>query len=180
MTISDKDLARLMESSRGLPTSRGVKRRSVFIGLVAEKDYPHEGSLDFAATTVTNTTGTLLMRGVFPNPSGNILPGLYVKVHVPVVKRVAVLLPETSVASDQIGSYVMIVNRDNTVDRRSVIAGRAVDNMRIIEGGLKGNERVIVEGLLKVHPGGKANPQWRKPPQGTGVSSPTGAAEAKP
>ena len=179
-TISDKDLARLMDSSHGLPTAPGVKRRSVFIGMVGEKDYPHEGSLDFAATTVTNTTGTLLMRGVFANPSGNILPGLYVKVHVPVVKRVAMLLPETCVASDQIGSYVMIVGRDNTVDRRSVITGRAVDNMRIIEGGLRGNERVIVEGLLKVHPGGKANPQWQKPPRGTGVSSPPGAAEVKP
>ncbi len=179
-TISDKDLARLMESSHGLPTAPGVKRRAVFIGLVGEKGYPHEGSLDFAATTVTNTTGTLLMRGVFANQSGNILPGLYVKVHVPVVKRVAMLLPETCVASDQIGSYVMIVRRDNTVDRRSVITGRAVDNMRIIEGGLQGNERVIVEGLQKVHPGGKANPRWRKPEQGSGVSSPPGAAEAKP
>ncbi len=179
-TVSDKDLARLMESARGLPTAPGANRRPVFIALVGERDYPHEGRLDFAATTLTASTGTLLLRGVFANPSGSILPGLYVRVRVPVVKRAAMLLPETTVASDQEGSYVMIVNGRNLVERRSLKTGRAVDNMRIIEEGLQGNERVIASGLLKVHPGAKVIPEWLKSPPGNAVLVAPAETGAKP
>jgi RND family efflux transporter MFP subunit len=179
-TVSDKDLARFMESAHGLPTTPGAKRRPVFIALVREQGYPHEGRLDFAATTLTATTGTLLLRGVFPNPSGMILPGLYVRVRVPVEKRVALLLPETTVASDQVGSYVMIVNGKNVVERRGVRTGHAVDNMRIIEEGLQGNERVIVAGLLKVHAGGTVSLEWGKPSSGTGIPAEPGQTGAKP
>jgi RND family efflux transporter MFP subunit len=179
-TVSDKDLARLMESAHGLPTAPGANKRPVFIALVSERGYPHEGRLDFAATTLTATTGTLLLRGVFANPSGKVLPGLYVRVRVPVVRRVALLLPETTVASDQVGSYVMIVNRDNIVERRGLKTGHAVDNMRTIEEGLQGNERVIAAGLLKVHPGVKVSPEWLKSPSGTDVPAAPVQRGAKP
>jgi RND family efflux transporter MFP subunit len=179
-TVSDKDLARLMESSHGLPATSGAARRPVFIALVGEQGYPHEGRLDFAATTLTATTGTLLLRGVFTNPSGSVLPGLYVRVRVPVARRVAMLVPETTVASDQEGSYVMIVGGKNLVERRGVKTGRAVDAMRIIEDGLQGDERVIATGLLKARPGSRVNPEWLKPPSGAGLRAAPAGTGTKP
>ena len=99
---------------------------------------PHQGHLDFAAISLTPTTGTLLMRGVFPNPEGKILPGLYARVRVPVEKKAAFLVPEVAVGNDQQGSYVLIVNEKNVVERRGVKTGTRVDNLRVIEEGLKG------------------------------------------
>ena len=73
----------------------------VNLGLPNEKDYPHPGHLDFAATTLTPTTGTLLIRGIFSNPDGKILPGLYARVRVPVEKKAAFLVPQVAVGNDQ-------------------------------------------------------------------------------
>lgn len=179
-TISDKDLARLTAGAQALPSGSGAKGLPVFIALVEEQGYPHEGRLDFAATSLQATTGTLLLRGVFANPSGKILPGLYVRVHVPVDKRVALLLPDTAVGSDQEGSFVMVVNGKNVVERRNVKTGHAVENMRIIEEGLQGNERVIVAGLLKVHAGSTVSTEREKPPAGSGLPAAPGETGAKP
>ncbi len=74
-TISDQDLARLLESSRGLPGPGTEKKWPTRLGLPQEDGYPHQGTLDFAAVSLAPTTGTLLLRGVFPNPDGKILPG---------------------------------------------------------------------------------------------------------
>jgi RND family efflux transporter MFP subunit len=157
-TISDVDLARLMESAHGLPGLTNTKKWPVFIGLVEEEGYPHQGHLDFAATSLTTTTGTLLMRGVFANPPGKILPGLYARVRVPLQKKAALLVPDTAISNDQQGSYVLIVNEKNMVERRSVKTGHLVDQQRVIEQGLDGKEWVIVKGLLKAVPGRQVTP----------------------
>ena len=86
----------------------------VFVGVLNEKGYPHKGQLDFASISLTPTTGTLLLRGIFPNPDGKILPGLYARVHVPVKEGAAFLVPQEAVGYDQRGSYVLVVNEKNT------------------------------------------------------------------
>jgi len=179
-TISDMELARLMESLHGLPGQVGTKKSSVFIGLVKEEGLPHEGWLDFAATSLTATTGTLLMRGVFPNPTGKILPGLYARVKVPLETKAALLVPDTAVSSDQQGSYVLIVDGKNLVQRKSVKTGQVVGTLRVIEEGLDGRENVIVKGLLKAHPGSKVTPDRDKTPSGAGPLQSTGTMRAKP
>ena len=99
------------------------------------------------------------MRGVFPNPDGKILPGLYARVRVPVEEKAAFLVPEVAIGNDQQGSYVFIVDEKNVVERRSVKTGPVVDNLRAIEEGLEGKEWVIVKGLLKVAPGRQVTPE---------------------
>ncbi len=167
-TISDMDLARLMESRHGLPGQAGAVKSPVFVGLVKEEGYPHEGRLDFAATSVTATTGTLLMRGVFPNPDGKILPGLYARVRVPLETKAALLVPDTALGSDQQGSYLLMVGANNVVQRKSVKTGILVGNLRVIEEGLDGRESVVVSGLLKAHPGTKVTPEREGAPSGSG------------
>jgi RND family efflux transporter MFP subunit len=156
--ISDLDLARLLKSTHGIPGPDAPKW-PVIAGLPKEEGYPHPGHLDFAAISLTTTTGTLLMRGVFSNPDGKILPGLYARVRVPVEKKTAFLVPEVAIANDQQGSYVFIVNEKNVVERRGVKTGPVVDSLRAIEEGLKGKEWVIVKGLLKAAPGRQVTPE---------------------
>ena len=78
---------------------------------------------------------------------------------MPVKKKTALLVPEVAVANDQQGSYVLIVNEKNVVERRSVRTGAPVDNLRVIEEGLNGKEWVIIKGLLRAAPGRQVTPE---------------------
>ena len=158
-TISDTDLARLMQSAHGVPGIGGSQKWPVFIGLTDEKDYPHQGHLDFASISLAPTSGTLLMRGVFSNPSGRILPGLFARVHVPLEKEAAFLLPEAAIGNDQQGDYVLVVTEGHIAEHRSVKTGPTIDNMRVIEQGLNGREWVITNGILKAAPGRQVTPE---------------------
>lgn len=144
------------------------------MGLTNEEGYPHEGSLDFTATSVSSTTGTLLVRGVFPNPDARMLPGQFARVRVPVgEERSAVLTPKVAVGFDQLGPYVLIVNEKNVVERRSVKVGAPWYDMQVIGEGLAGDEWVIVNGMLKAIPGRQVAPEKQAPehgPAGTGPS----------
>ncbi len=168
--ISDLDLARLLRSTHGIPGPADAQKWPVFAGLPDADGYPHRGHLDFAAISLTTTTGTLLMRGVFSNPDGQILPGLYARVRVPLEQKAAFLVPEVAIGHDQQGSYVFIVNENNVVERRSVKTGPAVESLRAIEEGLKGKEWVVVKGLLKAAPGRQVTPEREggAPPPGRG------------
>jgi RND family efflux transporter MFP subunit len=148
----------------------------VFLSLTNEVGYPHEGYLDFTASTVTSSTGTLLVRGVFPNPEGRMRPGEYAKVRLPIGKeKSAVLVPESAVSYDQLGNFVLIVNENNIVERRNVKTGSQEDHLYVIEEGLTGDEWVVTVGLLKAVPGKPVTPERasaqgsaEKPAQGAG------------
>jgi RND family efflux transporter MFP subunit len=157
--VSDTDLARLMQRTRWTPGTSNAGSLPVFAGLTGDDGYPHSGRLDFASISVSSTTGTLLMRGVFPNAAGKIIPGLYARVRVPVETRVAMLVPATSVGSDQQGPYVLAVNAQDVVERRNVKTGPLEENLRVIEEGLAGNERIIASALLKARPGSRVAPE---------------------
>jgi RND family efflux transporter MFP subunit len=157
--VSDLDLARLMRVAGGIPGQEADRRWPVSIGLPNEEGYPHQGQLDFASISLTSTTGTLLMRGVFPNPAGEILPGLYARVRVPVKNKTALLVPEVAIANDQQGSYVLVVTEKDIVERRGIKTGPPVDRLRVVEEGLNGEERVIVNGLLRAAPGRQVAPE---------------------
>jgi RND family efflux transporter MFP subunit len=157
--ISDYDLARLRKAARGIPGPSDSRKSLMQAGLPGEDGYPHEGHLDFAAISLTTTTGTLLMRGILPNKDGTILPGLYARVRVPLERKEAFLVSEVAVGHDQQGAYVFVVNEKNVVERRGVKTGPSVDALRAIDEGLTGKEWVIVNGLLKVGPGRQVTPE---------------------
>ena len=161
-TVIPPYLKDLRTCSLNSPESkRSAGRFPVFMGLATEKGYPHEGYLDFAASTVSTSTGTLLLRGVFPNHSGAILPGEFVRVRLPLGKKhPAILVQQEAVQYDQQGSYVLIVNpKGNTVERREVKVGPVKGYSYVIESGLTGSELVVTKGVLKAIPGAKVTPQ---------------------
>lgn len=163
--ISDTDLARFIKNTGWTPGKTKTFKWPVSAGMTGEDDYPHSGRLDFASISLTSTTGSLLMRGIFPNADGKILPGLYARVRMPIEKNDLFVLPAVAIANDQQGSYVLIVDEKNTVERRSIKPGTLInDNVRAVEEGLNGTEWVIVEGMLKARPGAQVTPERKQIP----------------
>ncbi|MHB8068488.1 MAG: efflux RND transporter periplasmic adaptor subunit [Desulfobaccales bacterium] len=163
-TINERDLLRLMGGTKLSPEEASKKKWPMAFGLANEKGYPHEGTLDFAAISVTPTTGTLLLRGISPNQDGMVLPGLYARVQVPVgEKPAALVVPTQALGFDQQGHYVLVVNDKNLVERRSVTLGTQVNGSRAIDEGLQGDEWVVVEGVLKAIPGRPVTPDKGEP-----------------
>jgi RND family efflux transporter MFP subunit len=159
-TINEQDLLRMMGESGRLPDKANSRRWPVSFGLANEKGYPREGYLDFAAISVTPTTGTLLMRGVFANPDCKILPGMYARVRVAESQPTAALIvPQVALGFDQQGPYVLVVNDKKVVERRAVTLGPLMSDWRVVAEGLKGEERIVVNGLLRAIPGREVTPE---------------------
>ena len=158
-TIDERDLLRLAQ--RRLARGETVEQGTIpfFFGLLDEDGHPHEGRLDFAATSVAPTTGTLQVRGTYPNEDSRVLPGLFVRVRVPALKkREALLVPGDAISFDQQGEYVLVVDDKNVVQRRAVKTGQQVGDALVVNEGLTADDRVIVEGILQAIPGREVTP----------------------
>jgi RND family efflux transporter MFP subunit len=134
----------------------------VYLGLADEKDFPHEGIVDFVDTKLDSSTGTIQLRGIFPNPDGLLMAGMFVRVRVPIEKKMTWLVPEAAIQYDQGGAYVMTVSPENVVRQLRVRRGTVIEGMQVIEEGLSGKEIVIVAGLQRSKPGLKVNPVTKK------------------
>jgi membrane fusion protein, multidrug efflux system len=151
-------ILRRMAAKKADESSKPSVRTPIYLGLADETGYPHEGHFDFAETTVDSSTGTIQVRGIFPNPDGLLMPGLFVRIRVPVEKRTALLLPDTAVQFDQGGKYVLVVDDENVVHQKRIKTGQQVNEMRVVEEGLTAKDRVIATGVLRARPGSKVHP----------------------
>ncbi|GHC77596.1 efflux RND transporter periplasmic adaptor subunit [Limoniibacter endophyticus] len=123
-------------------------------------EYEHKGKLLFQEATVDETTGQVTLRGEFPNPEGDLLPGMYVRVKVEQgVQRNALAVPQQAVQRDNSGqASVMVVGADNKAEIRRVRTDRAVGERWVVSEGLSPGDRVIVDGFQKIGPGAPVNP----------------------
>lgn len=131
----------------------------VFMALQDEAGFPHEGLVDFVNNQVNPTTGSITMRGVFPNPilPGGVRllsPGMFVRIRLPIGKRhPALLVIDRAIGSDQGMKYLYVLDADNKVQYRGITTGALQENgLRVIATGLKPDERVVVGGLQQVRP----------------------------
>jgi len=117
--------------------------------------YPLEGTLQFRDVSVDPTTGSVILRVIFPNPKGVLLPGMFVRAIVKEgVNKQALLIPQQAVSRDPKGNpVVLIVNAGGKVEQRMLTLDRAIGDKWIVSAGLTPGERVVVEGLQKVRPG---------------------------
>jgi multidrug efflux system membrane fusion protein len=146
---------RAMMRERGLGPA-DVKKVPVAVGLQTEEGYPHKGKLDFVDTGIDPSTGTLQVRALLPNGDRSILPGVFVRVQVPVGHDTHALLVSNRVLGvDQAGSYVLVVDADDLVQQRTVATGALVGERRVITKGLEPTDWVVVEGLPRATPGTK-------------------------
>jgi RND family efflux transporter MFP subunit len=132
----------------------------VYLGLADEPGYPHEGVIDFVSNQLNPGTGTLRVRGIFPNEDRVLSPGLFVRIRIPIGQaRPALLVTERALATDQGQKILYVVDDKNEVVSRSVRLGALHDGLRVIEDGLSSGELVIVNGLQYVRPGVTVEPK---------------------
>jgi RND family efflux transporter MFP subunit len=131
----------------------------VWLGLANEDGHPHRGTINFIDNQVTPKTGTLKVRGVFPNQDEALSPGYFARVRVPIgAPHTALLVSERALDTDQGQKVVYVVDKDNRVVSRPVRLGALHDGLREVTDGLKPGERMIVDGLQQVRPGVTVEP----------------------
>jgi membrane fusion protein (multidrug efflux system) len=153
---STTELLRLRNRLEGGQLHRnGDVRNKVRLLLEDGARYPWEGALQFRDVTVDQTTGSVILRVVFPNPKGYLLPGMFVRAVVEEgVNRKAILVPQQAIARDPKGNPVaLIVDAAGKVQQKPVSLERTIGNDWLVSAGLSAGDRVIVEGMLKARPG---------------------------
>jgi RND family efflux transporter MFP subunit len=163
--VNEQDVLRIRAEARrrGL-TADDLRQLPIEVGTQTETGFPHKGRLDYAAVTLNQSTGTLPVRGVLPNSDRGLLPGFFVRVRVPIDREQnALFVPDVALGADQAGRYLLVVNAENVVEQRKVRVGPLQDGgLRVIEEGLKPDDRVVTAGLLRAIPGQKVDPQLKK------------------
>ncbi|WP_347966901.1 efflux RND transporter periplasmic adaptor subunit [Mesorhizobium sp. CC13] len=179
-TQSSNELLRLRRAlENGAVSTAEESGARVTLRLDDGSEYAHPGKLLFLEAAVDATTGQVTLRGEFPNPEGDLLPGMYVRVQIQQgVQQNAVAVPQQAIQRDTGGrAQVYVVNDKNVAELRTVRVGRVVGDRWVVEEGLKAGDKVIVEGFQKVRPGAPVAAQpWKAAASApaTGDSRPTG------
>jgi len=132
----------------------------VELQLADEESFPQRGYIESFDNRLDASTGSILLRALFPNPDGRIVPGLFARIRVPLSARhSAVLVEERAIGTDQGQKFVMTLSPTNTVQYRAVKLGPDVNGKRVVRAGLEPGEQVVVNGLQRVRPGMPVTPQ---------------------
>ena len=144
----------------------------ILLGLANDKGHPYTGKLDFIDNRVDPNTGTIRVRGVFANPkpkrgSRPLTPGLFARVRVPLGEaRSSLLITERAIGRDRGKTFVYVIGKDKTVQRRSVRLGAMHDGLRVVRppepdqniDGILAGDQVVISGLQRIRPGVKVEP----------------------
>jgi RND family efflux transporter MFP subunit len=132
----------------------------VSLKLIDEDDFVHSGRMDFVDNVIDRSSGTIRGRAVFTNRDGLFTPGMFGRVRLPGSPTyTALLVPDAAVGSEQVRKFVLVVDGDNVVRQKYVKLGQTIDKLRVIKDGLQPDDLVIVNGLMRAHPGQKVTPQ---------------------
>jgi RND family efflux transporter MFP subunit len=143
-------------------TFADLQKVPVDVGTAADQTgFPLQGTIEYVAPGLDPQTGTLLVRGILPNPNRDLLPGFFVNIRLPMgrVDRNALLVPDRALQEDQGGRYLLVLNKDDVVEQRYVQLGQLIGALRVITSGLKLDDRVVVGDLWRANPGTKVTPQ---------------------
>ncbi|WP_410750845.1 efflux RND transporter periplasmic adaptor subunit [Citrobacter sp. U14242] len=155
VTQSSNDFMRLKQSIEQGSLHKDSSSSTVELVMENGQSYPLKGSLQFSDVTVDESTGSITLRAVFPNPQHTLLPGMFVRARIDEgVQPNAILVPQQGVTRTPRGdATVMVVNDKNQVESRAVVAAQAIGDKWLISDGLKPGDKVIVSGLQKARPG---------------------------
>lgn len=150
-------LRRLMAAS-GMAMKSGVNTATVLAQLEDEAGFPHKGTLDFSNNSVDTSTGTIQLRGLFPNPDKVMFPGLFAAVRIPLgPSKPGLVLPDSAVLSDQEGDYVFTVDAQGVVERKAVVKGPLQGTDREVKEGVTAADRVVINGIPNIRVGQKVD-----------------------
>jgi membrane fusion protein (multidrug efflux system) len=174
-------LQRALAEGKLKGAGNGGGKSEARVTLVTEdgQAYPQAGKLLFSDVSVDESTGSVSMRAEFPNPNRVLLPGMYVRARLDQgVSEAAITVPQQAIVRSNEGSSVLIVGADNKVVSQPVTANANDGQNWVVSSGLKGGERIVVEGFQKAKPGATVNPQpWKGP---VAAAAPAAGAAAAP
>ncbi|MBB5367215.1 membrane fusion protein (multidrug efflux system) [Janthinobacterium sp. K2Li3] len=179
VTQSSTDLLRLKRQlADGSLKKAGDGQAKVSLLLPDGSKYSEPGKLQFAGVTVDPTTGNVVLRALFPNPKGDLLPGMYVRAQLETgVNDSAITVPQVGVTRNQKGeATAMILNKEGKVEQRVLVTGGTVGDNWLVTSGLAAGDRVIVEGLQKIKPGAPAVAVPAQAPAAPGAAASASAA----
>lgn len=146
-------------AARGAAGNAGTKDLMVGVGLATETGYPHAGRIKSFDNQLNTVSGTIRVRAVLDNPDGVLLPGMYARVRTAGGKPAdALLINDKAVGTDQNHSYVMVLGAGNKVLYRLVKLGPFVDGARVVREGLTKDDKIVVDGLQRIHPNDVVSP----------------------
>lgn len=156
MTQSSADMLRLRQAL----AQNGQTHAQVRLVMPDGSEYAHQGELQFSEVTVNQTTGTVRLRAVFPNPDHVLLPGMFVQARlIEGVNQQAILAPQQGVTRNARGEAVaMVLNQQNVVEQRVIETGATAGDQWVVTAGLNPGDRLIVDGLQRIRPGAEATP----------------------
>ncbi|GGC00850.1 MexE family multidrug efflux RND transporter periplasmic adaptor subunit [Oxalicibacterium flavum] len=147
-------------ASTGAVGNANVQRIPVAIGLTSETGYPREGHVQSFDNRLDTGSGTIRVRAVFDNADGTLTPGMYARVRTGDANaKNALLIDDRAVGTDQDKKYVMVVGSDNKAVYRQITLGPMADGLRVVRGGLKKDERIVVNGLQRIRPNDAVTPE---------------------
>jgi RND family efflux transporter MFP subunit len=131
------------------------------VGVADNASFPYRGHLQYVAPAIDPKTGTLFLRGVLDNPDRAILPGFFLRIRIPKGRENpgALLAPDRAILSDQTGRYVLALNSENIVEKRTVRLGDLVGGLRVVTTGLGPEDRIVVGDMWLAAPGLRVNPK---------------------
>jgi RND family efflux transporter MFP subunit len=158
--ISETLLSQMLKKAGKTSQERSEAKLKFNIGLATEEGFPHEGLIDFVDNRLDETTGTVQIRGVVPNENRLLYPGMFVRIRIPSIQETqSLLVYEKAIGTDLGGKFILIVGKDNIVERRYVKLGQLYEDMRVIEKGLEETDRYIYKGIQRARPGMPVTPK---------------------
>lgn len=165
-------------AKRGTDSASRSTGVTVGLRLIDERDFAHRGRMDFVDNVIDRATGTIRGRAVFRNLDGLFTPGMFGRVQVPASAPYETLLvSDSAIGTEQVRKFVYVVGADDMVSQKYVTLGQLSDDLRVIKDGLLATDRVVVNGLMRVRPGIKVNPQMHG--AAPAASSPSAGAAPK-
>jgi RND family efflux transporter MFP subunit len=132
----------------------------VKLKLLDEQIFSHQGRMDFVDNAIDNSSGTIRARALFPNPNGTFTPGMFGRIQVAAGPPAeALLVPDAAIGTEQVRKFVLVVDDQDVAQAKYVTLGPVIDGLRVVTSGLLADDRVIVNGLMRVRPGAKVTPE---------------------
>ncbi|MFI4876762.1 MAG: efflux RND transporter periplasmic adaptor subunit [Blastopirellula sp. JB062] len=140
-------------AQEGKRKSSRVAKNPIYLGLVDEDGFPHQGHMEFVDNQFDVNTASMRVRCIFRNDTNELVPGMFARIRLPgSAAYEAVLIPDSAIGTDQASQYAYIVV-DGKIERRTLVVGPIVDGLRVVREGLTGDESLVIEGLLASRPG---------------------------
>ncbi len=154
-TVSDNDILRVRTHTTNETILLPKEDNYTVEALMSDGSvFPNKGKVDYSSPTYDQSTGTLQVRAVFPNPKGDLLPGQFVRVKVYGVERPhAIYVPRRALMQKKGGMFVWMINKDGEAQAQDVSTAEWYGDYQIITNGLKPGDRIIVDGINKVRQG---------------------------